>query len=167
MDRGVGEGDQVALGLATATVFETHGHTRGHVTYWFPDSSALFSGDTLFALGCGRMFEGTPAGMWASLRKLRDLPDDTRVYCGHEYTESNARFAVTIEPDNAARRDRAAEIRAERSQGRPTIPSLLGLEKQTNPFLRADVPEVQAALGTPGADPAAVFGEIRARKDTF
>lgn len=167
LDRGVVEGDQIALGQQLATVFETHGHTRGHISLWFQESKALFCGDTLFALGCGRMFEGTPAGMWASLQKLRDLPDDTLVYCGHEYTESNARFAVTIEPDNTPLAERASEIRAIRSQGKPTIPSLLGLEKQTNPFLRADVPSVQAALGLAGADPAVVFGDIRARKDSF
>ncbi|NBC31256.1 MAG: hydroxyacylglutathione hydrolase [Alphaproteobacteria bacterium] len=167
LDRGVGEGDEVPFGAESALVYETHGHTRGHIAFWFPGSTALFSGDTLFALGCGRLFEGTPAEMWASLQKLRGLPDDARVYCGHEYTESNARFAVTVEPENEALAERAAQVRADRSQGRPTVPSLLGLEKRTNPFLRADVPEVQAALGKPGADPVAVFADIRARKDSF
>ena len=167
LSRGVAEGDRVALGLREATVLETHGHTRGHIAFWFADSNALFCGDTLFALGCGRVFEGTAETMWASLRKLRELPDDTHVYCGHEYTESNARFAVTIEPDNQELAARVVDVRAERSQGRPTIPSLLGLEKRTNPFLRADRPALQSALGRPGADPVAVFAEIRSRKDTF
>lgn len=167
LDRCVGESDRVALGNETALVYETHGHTRGHISFWFPDSGALFCGDTLFSLGCGRMFEGTASVMWSSMQKLRDLPDDTLIYCGHEYTESNARFAVTADPDNAELAERAAEVRSLRSQGSPTIPSRLGVEKQTNPFLRADVPALQAAIGLAGDDPAAVFGELRARKDTF
>ncbi len=165
LDRGLVEGDRVAVGAAEAEVFETPGHTSGHIALWFPESHALFAGDTLFALGCGRLFEGTPAEMWSSLLKLRRLPDDTRVYCGHEYTQSNARFAVTVEPDNAALAARAAEIDALRGRGEPTIPSTLDVEKRTNPFLRADDPATQAAVGMAGADPAAVFAEIRGRKD--
>lgn len=167
METCLGEGETISFGSLTAQVFFVPGHTSGHIAFWFPEAKALFSGDTLFALGCGRLFEGTPAQMWTSLVKLRGLPDDTRVYCGHEYTLSNARFAVTVEPDNAALRSRAAEIAAQRERGEPTIPSTLGVEKATNPFLRADRPEVQAALGMAGADPVAVFAEIRGRKDRF
>lgn len=165
IDVEVGDGDTYDFAGHQARVFDTPGHTRGHIAFWFPDSEALFCGDTLFALGCGRLFEGTPQQMWDSLCKLRALPDATRVYCGHEYTQSNARFALTIEPDNEELRARAAAIDALRAKGEPTIPSTLGEEKRTNPFLRADVPEVQEAVGMAGADPAAVFGEIRKRKD--
>ena len=167
IDVEVGDGDTYDFAGHQARVFDTPGHTRGHIAFWFPDSEALFCGDTLFALGCGRLFEGTPAQMWDSLGKLRALPDATRVYCGHEYTQSNARFALTIEPDNEELRARAAAVDALRAKGEPTIPSTLGEEKRTNPFLRADVPEVQEAVGMAGADPAAVFGEIRRRKDNF
>ena len=167
MDRTVGQGDEVAVGGETARVFETPGHTSGHIAYWFETSKALFCGDTLFALGCGRLFEGTPAQMWDSLSKLRDLPDETRIYCGHEYTAGNAQFAVTIEPDNAELAARAEEIAATRARGEPTIPSLLGLEKRTNPFLRADLPELQAAIGMPNASTVTAFAEVRGRKDRF
>ena len=167
MDRTVGQGDEVAVGGETARVFETPGHTSGHIAYWFETSKALFCGDTLFALGCGRLFEGTPAQMWDSLSKLRDLPDDTSIYCGHEYTAGNAKFALTIEPDNAELAARAEEIAATRARGEPTIPSLLGLEKRTNPFLRADLPELQAAIGMPNASTVTAFAEVRGRKDRF
>ncbi|MCA8927206.1 MAG: hydroxyacylglutathione hydrolase [Alphaproteobacteria bacterium] len=167
MDVLVSEGDRYAVGTQTAEVFEVPGHTTGHIAFWFKDSDALFCGDTLFALGCGRMFEGNPPGFWNSLLKLRALPDSTRVYCGHEYTQSNARFAVAVDPDNAALKARAAEIDALRAEGKGTIPSLLGQEKAINPFLRADDPALQAAVGMAGADPADVFAEIRKRKDNF
>ena len=167
LDRTVGEGDEVAVGTETARVFETPGHTSGHIVYWFETSKALFCGDTLFALGCGRLFEGTPAQMWDSLSKLRALPDDTRVYCGHEYTAGNAKFALTIEPDNAELAARAEEIAAARARGEPTIPSQLGLEKRTNPFLRADLPELQAAIGMPNSSTVTAFAEVRGRKDRF
>ncbi len=167
MDRTVGQGDEVAVGGETALVFETPGHTSGHIAYWFETSKVLFCGDTLFALGCGRLFEGTPAQMWESLSKLRDLPDDTRIYCGHEYTAGNAQFAVTIEPENAELAARAEEIAATRARGEPTIPSLLGLEKRTNPFLRADLPELQAAIGMPNSSTVTAFAEMRGRKDRF
>lgn len=160
-------GDRVSLGKAVAEVFFVPGHTRGHIAYWFAADKALFCGDTLFALGCGRLFEGTAAEMWDSLSQLRRLPDEARVYCAHEYTLSNARFAVTIEPDNAALQRRVEAIRAARAQQRPTVPSLLGEEKATNPFLRADQPAVAAAVGQPAADPVAVFAEVRHRKDVF
>ena len=167
MDVTVGEGDRVEVGAESALVFETPGHTSGHIAFWFEASQALFCGDTLFALGCGRLFEGTPQQMWASLSKLRALPDETRIYCGHEYTESNARFAVTVEPDNQALAARRDDIVARRGRGEPTIPALLGDEKRTNPFLRADLPELQAAIGMPGASTVTVFAEVRGRKDRF
>jgi hydroxyacylglutathione hydrolase len=167
IDVDVGDGDTFMLGDAEAQVFDTPGHTRGHIAYWFPESKALFCGDTLFALGCGRTFEGTPEQMWTSLGKLRALPDDTRVFCAHEYTQANAKFAVTIETGNRALRERAKEIDALRAEGRRTVPSLLGLEKATNPFLRADVPTVGEAVGLPADDPVAVFAEVRLRKDNF
>lgn len=167
IDVGVGDGDHVSVGAVSATVFATPGHTLGHVAFWFPEAKALFCGDTLFALGCGRLFEGSPAQMWASLLKLRALPGETRVYCGHEYTLSNARFALTVDPDNAALQTRAAEVESLRQAGQPTVPSTIELERKTNPFLRADQPGVQAALGMKGADPVQVFAELRARKDRF
>jgi hydroxyacylglutathione hydrolase len=165
LDQLVGEGDPVALGALTAQVIETPGHTSGHISYWFPEVEALFCADTLFALGCGRLFEGDAPTMWRSLGKLMALPDSTRVYCGHEYTLSNARFALTIDPDNAALKERAAEVEALRARGEPTIPSTIGLEKATNPFLRAADPGLRRRLGLEQAADAEVFGEIRRRKD--
>ena len=167
MDRTVGQGDEVAVGGETARVIETPGHTSGHIAYWFESSRALFCGDTLFALGCGRLFEGTPAEMWESLGKLRALPDDTLVYCGHEYTQSNARFALTVEPANRFLSERARQIDATRAEGRPTIPSTLAEEKATNPFLRADEDSLKQGLGMPGCSPVTAFAELRGRKDRF
>jgi hydroxyacylglutathione hydrolase len=161
----VGEGDEVAFGSLAARVIETPGHTRGHLSYWFPEADALFCGDTMFALGCGRLFEGDAPTMWRSLGKLAALPDATRVYCGHEYTQGNARFALTVDPDNEALRRRAAEIDAARAQGRPTIPTTVGREKATSPFLRAGDPVIRRRLGLEGASDAEVFAEIRRRKD--
>ena len=163
----VGEGDTYRLGEAEARVFDVPGHTRGHIAYWFPESRALFCGDTIFALGCGRLFEGTPAQMWSSISKLRRLPAETRVYCAHEYTQSNARFALTVEPTNQALVARARTIDAMRARGEPTVPSTLGEEVATNPFLRADRPELLGAGGREGLDPVAAFGEVRRRKDKF
>ncbi len=167
LDVGVAECDEVALGEQKARVFEVYGHTVGHIAYWFEESSALFCGDTLFALGCGRLFEGTAAQMWSSLRKLRDLPDDTRVYCAHEYTQANAAFALSIDPDNSALRQRAEEVRLRRADDKPTVPSTLAEERATNPFLRADSADLKRAARLPGADAVAVFAEIRRRKDVF
>ena len=167
LDQAYGEGDTFRFGARPVRVFDVPGHTRGHVAFWFEDADALFCGDTLFALGCGRLFEGTPAQMWASLLKLRALPDATRVYCGHEYTLSNARFALAADPGNAALRVRAAEVEALRARHEPTIPTLLGIERATNPFLRADDPALAAALGLAGAGPVEVFAETRRRKDGF
>lgn len=167
MDVTVAEGDTYDFAGHTAQVYETPGHTTGHISFYFADSDALFPGDTLFSLGCGRMFEGTPAQFWDSLRKLRDLPDSTYIYCGHEYTASNAKFALSIDGDNDALKARATEIEALRAEGRPTIPSLLGQEKAINPFLRADDPKIAAAVGKSGADPVEVFAAVRKGKDTF
>lgn len=167
LDVGVGDGDTVTVGALTAQVLAVSGHTVGHVAYWFPQGAALFCGDTLFALGCGRMFEGDAPTFWASLSKLRALPDDTRVFCAHEYTLSNWRFAASVDPDNAALAARGEAIRALREQGKPAVPSLLGEEKATNPFLRADDPGMAALVGLAGHPAAEVFGEIRRRKDVF
>ena len=167
MDLTVGEGDAVDVAGHRAVVYETPGHTSGHISIHIPDSNALFCGDTLFALGCGRMFEGTPPQFWTSLSTLRALPAETRVYCGHEYTQSNARFALSVDGGNAALKARAAEIDRLRAAGQPTVPSTLGEELATNPFLRADDPAMAAAVGKAGAAPAEVFAEIRRRKDAF
>ena len=167
VDMEVGEGDEVAIGGQTARVFLVPGHTRGHVAYWFEDSRALFSGDALFSLGCGRLFEGTAEQMWSSLNKLRALPDETNVYCAHEYTSANADFALTIEPGNAALKARAENVQALRWAGKPTVPSTMAEEKTANPFLRADQPELIKAAGLAGKDAVSVFAEIRRRKDSF
>lgn len=167
LDRTVGDGDTVDLGGAIAQVLDVPGHTAGHIAYWFREAGIAFVGDTLFALGCGRLFEGTPAQMWTSLSKLRALPDATTVYCAHEYTQANARFALTIEPGNAALQTRAKEVDRLRAVGTPTVPTTIGREKATNPFLRPDSPEIAARLGLEGKDPVAVFAETRRRKDNF
>ena len=161
------EGDSFELGEARAEIFETPGHTSGHITYWFAGAKALFCADTLFSLGCGRLFEGTPAEMWTSLSKFAGLPDEALVYCGHEYTQSNATFALSVDPDNRALRARAAEIDAQRAEGKPTIPTTLGQERATNPFLRPDDPQIRKQLGMEQASDADVFAEIRRRKDSF
>ena len=167
LDRGVAEGDHVMVGAARGSVLDVPGHTAGHIAFWFEDAGVLFCGDTLFALGCGRLLEGTPAQMWSSLLKLRALPDTTRIYCGHEYTQSNARFALTVDGANAVLQAYAEDVDDARESGAATIPAQLGREKLANPFLRADKPELQAAIGMAGADPVAVFAEIRGRKDRF
>jgi len=162
------EEDYVHVGEIAARVIETPGHTAGHICYWFEEDEIAFCGDTLFALGCGRVLEAPLAVMWDSLAKLADrLPGETEIYCGHEYTEANARFAATIEPDNVVLKDRIAEIARRRAAGEATLPTTMTLELASNPFLRAEEPEVQAALGMMGADPAAVFAELRGRKDRF
>jgi hydroxyacylglutathione hydrolase len=167
IDVAVGDGDRIDLGTTFARVIAVSGHTVGHIAYWFEDQAALFCGDTLFSLGCGRLFEGTAAMMWQSLGRLRALPAATRVYCAHEYTLANARFALTIDPDNPALQRRAAEVEALRAAGQPTVPSRLGDETLANPFLRADIPELQAQVGAPAGDAIAAFAEIRRRKDVF
>ncbi|MGO8835633.1 MAG: hydroxyacylglutathione hydrolase [Roseiarcus sp.] len=164
----LGEGDYAKVGEIAAQVIETPGHTAGHICYWFQRDAIAFCGDTLFALGCGRVFE-TPLGvMWDSLSKLANrLPGETEIYCGHEYTQANARFAISVEPGNAVLKGRVEEVARLRAPGPATLPTTMVLELATNPFLRAEEPEIQAALGMTGADPAAVFGELRTRKDRF
>jgi hydroxyacylglutathione hydrolase len=148
-------------------VIDTTGHTAGHISYWFHDDALAFVGDTLFSIGCGRVIEGTPEMMWTSLKKLRDLPNDTEIYCGHEYTLANIKFAQTIEPNNKALAARAAEAADEIAKKLPTIPTMIGEEKTANPFLRADISEVAAGIGMAGRPAAEVFAEIRARKNKF
>jgi hydroxyacylglutathione hydrolase len=153
LDRAVREGDTVPFGAARADVIETPGHTVGHISFYFADGGILICGDTLFSLGCGRLLEGTAADMFASLRKLAALPASTLVCCGHEYTQSNARFALSADPGNAALQARAADVAAARAAGRPTVPATLGGELAANPFMRAQ--------------DASALGELRARKDRF
>ena len=167
LDVAVGDGDVVAFGAHELHVLDVPGHTAGHIAYWCKDQKVAFVGDTLFALGCGRLFEGTPAQMWQSLSKLMQMPDETRIYCAHEYTQANARFALTVEPQNAALVERASEIDALRARGAPTVPSTMGVEKATNPFLRPTSRDLQATLNMEGADPVSVFAETRRRKDAF
>ncbi len=167
IDVRVEDGDVYAFGNEQARVIAVPGHTLGHIAYWFKDSDTLFCGDTLFAMGCGRLFEGTPEQMWHSLLKIRSLPDRTQLYCAHEYTQANARFAVTIDPINLRLRDRMNEIDRLRAAGQPTVPSSLAVEKATNPFLRADDDELRREIGMADAAPVRAFAEIRARKDVF
>jgi hydroxyacylglutathione hydrolase len=167
LDQPVGDGDRVEFGDREVRVFDVPGHTAGHIAYWFVDDGVAFVGDTLFALGCGRLFEGTAEQMWHSLSKLMALPEETRIYCAHEYTQANARFALSVDPENPDLVARAAEIDRLRAEGRPTVPSTLGEELRTNPFLRATEPSLQKQLGLEGADPVAVFAETRKRKDQF
>jgi hydroxyacylglutathione hydrolase len=167
VDETVREGDKVKVGNLSANVIETPGHTLGHIAYWFHGEKLAFVGDTLFSIGCGRVIEGTPEQMWRSLTKLRDLPNDTEVYCGHEYTAANIKFARTIEPDNKALAARERQARQQLSGNEPTIPVMIGEEKQANPFLRADIPELAAGIGLTGKPAAEVFAEIRARKNKF
>lgn len=165
VDATVRENDEVRVGSLTARVLETPGHTAGHISYFLPAEKLAFVGDTLFSIGCGRVIEGTAEMMWRSLLKLRALPEDTRLYCGHEYTAANIRFAKTIEPQNAALRAREAEVEKLLAVRKPTIPSTLAQERAANPFLRADVPEVANAVGLAGSPPWRVFAEIRERKN--
>jgi len=167
LDIQVREGDFVSVGAAKARVIETPGHTIGHIAYHFEGDNLAFCGDTIFSLGCGRAFEAPYAVLWRSLTKIAALPRDTKLYCGHEYTQSNAKFALTIEPGNPLLVARAEEVTRLRAEGKPTLPTTVAAELATNPFLRAEEPAVQAAVGMTGADPAAVFGELRARKDRF
>jgi len=165
VDERVGEGQTVNVGTLSARVLETPGHTLDHISYVFDSEHAVFCADTLFSVGCGRVFEGTYPMMWNSLLKLRGLPDDTRIYCGHEYTQSNIKFALTIENYNAELKARAEEAARQRSANTPTVPTLIGEEKKTNVFLRADVASVAAAVGLSGKSAADVFGELRERKN--
>jgi len=165
IDIGVGEESGWEFAGRAVQVLEVPGHTRGAIT--FVIEGHAFTGDTLFAMGCGRLFEGDPAMMWASLSKLMRLPDETEIYCGHEYTQNNGRFALTLEPDNAALTARMEEVTARRNRGEPTVPSTMALEKATNPFLRVGSAQIRKNLGMEKAGDVAVFGEIRKRKDVF
>jgi len=167
VDETVREGDKISVGKLSANVIETPGHTLDHIAYWFHADKLAFVGDTLFSIGCGRVIEGTPEMMWASLKKLRDLPNDTEIYCGHEYTLANIKFARTIEPYNPVLAAREAQAKQQIAQGEPTIPVTIGDEKLANPFLRADLPEVMGQISMDGEPPAKVFAEIRARKNKF
>jgi len=165
LDIGVDETSGWAFDGRKVQVLEVPAHTKGAITFVI-DGNA-FTGDTLFVMGCGRLFEGDPQMMWTSLSKLMKLPDDTKVWCGHEYTQSNGRFALTLEPDNADLTARMDGVNAARAKGLATVPSTMGAEKKTNPFLRPDSAEIRKSLGMEEASNVAVFGEIRARKDNF
>jgi hydroxyacylglutathione hydrolase len=165
IDKAVGEGDTFTFGEHVVKVLDTPGHTAGHITYVIPSAKAAFVGDTLFAIGCGRVIEGDAQMMWSSLKKLMALPRDTAVFCGHEYTQANARFALTIEPENAALQRRAKEVDAMRAAGEATLPTDIGLELETNPFLRPHVAAIQQRLGMVGRPEWEIFGEIRERKN--
>jgi hydroxyacylglutathione hydrolase len=167
LDVEVKEGDTIEIGNVKGRVIETPGHTKGHVSYFFPDDGIVFVGDTLFSVGCGKLLEGDAKTMWASLTKLAKLPLATRLYCGHEYTNNNCRFALTIEPENDALRARAAEVAALADEGKPTLPTTIAQELATNPFLRPSSPAIQKRLNMEGREPYEIFGEIRRRKDRF
>lgn len=167
IDLTVRGGDAIKVAGLSVRVIDTPGHTLGHVSYHFQKDHVVFAADTLFALGCGRLLEGTPAQMVSSLSKLAALPPETQVYCGHEYTQSNARFALTVDPGNAELKARAEEIDRLRADGKPTLPTTIGRELATNPFLRWGDPAIRQTLGMADADDVAVFAEIRKRKDDF
>lgn len=167
LDVAVAEGDSIQIGNETGQVLDVSGHTVGHIAFHFPESLAVFTADSLMALGCGRLFEGTAAQMWASLSKLSALPENTIVYSGHEYTQANGAFALTIEPDNPDLISRVQDIAQKRAAGIPTVPSSLKVELATNPFLRAGEPGVQKTVDLVGVDPEQVFAEVRSRKDRF
>jgi hydroxyacylglutathione hydrolase len=164
------DGDRVEFGERTGEVLFIPGHTRAHIAYYFPpvasgEAGELFCGDTIFAGGCGRLFEGTPAQMVGSMTKLRQLPDDTRIWCAHEYTLSNLKFAITVDPDNQELQQRLVDVTAARQDLMPTVPTFLGIEKRTNPFLRWDTAALQTTVDS--RDPIETFARIRGRKDQF
>ncbi len=167
LGRAVADGESFSIGPLGFRVIATPGHTIGHIVYYVPGAKALFSGDTMFSLGCGRLFEGSAADMWDSLLRLVALPPETNIYPGHEYTASNGRFALTVDPDNPALAERLSEVEALRAAGKPSIPVTLGRELATNPFLRAGDPALAQRLGLAGAPAVEVFAEIRRRKDSF
>lgn len=167
LDRQVRGGESFDFAGHRVEVLDVPGHTVGHVAYHVPDLKAAFTADSLMTLGCGRLFEGTPAQMWASLQKLAALPDETLICSGHEYTLGNARFALSVDPANPALQARVAEVERLRAEGKPTVPRSLGEERATNPFLRAADPAIRALLKMPAASDEAVFAELRARKDRF
>jgi hydroxyacylglutathione hydrolase len=167
LQRIVKPGEQVMLGESVATVIDVGGHTLGHIAFYFEADQTAFVGDALFALGCGRLFEGTASQAWDSLQRLMALPDQTIVYCAHEYTQANAKFCATIETENQELQARIEDIERKRSNNLPTVPTSIGLERATNPFVRADIEGVRVAVGLPDAPAAEVFGEVRKRKDHF
>jgi hydroxyacylglutathione hydrolase len=167
LDLAVVEGDIVRLGRGDARVFETPGHTLGHLAYYFEADNVVVVGDTLFSLGCGRVMEGTMPMMHNTLMRLANLPGETLVYCGHEYTQANARFALTVDGGNSLLVERAREVDVLRAKGAFTLPTSIALENETNPFLRAANPELQKNLGMELADPVAVFTVLRERKNNF
>jgi hydroxyacylglutathione hydrolase len=167
IDIGVDETAPWRFGSHVARILEIPAHTRAHIAFAFNDDAAVFTGDTLFAMGCGRLFEGTPQMMWTSLSKLMRLDDEMRVYCGHEYTLNNGRFALTLEPGNQALQARMAEVETLRARNAPTIPSTIEREKATNPFLRPGSADIRRALGMERDNDVAVFAEMRRRKDAF
>lgn len=165
VDRGVKEHDVINLGTHSAQVIATAGHTSGHIVYYFAEDNALFCGDTLFVMGCGRLFEGSAAELWQSLQKLKALPPKTRVYCAHEYTQANGRFALTVEPDNIALQEKMIQVNELRANGLPTVPSTIGEELATNPFLRDLSSTLQAKFK--GITPVELFAKLRRLKDSF
>jgi hydroxyacylglutathione hydrolase len=167
LDRTVAEPDVLSLGGIAVKVLDTPGHTLGHVTYWIETAKVAFVGDTLFAMGCGRVLEGTPEMMWRSLQKIADLPRDTQLYCGHEYTVANGKFGVSIEPDNAALQQRLAEAEAARARGEATLPTRVDLELDTNVFLRVADADLRQRIGLPLASDSKVFADLRERKNRF
>jgi len=167
IDVRVSDGETIQFGESSAQIIEVPGHTSGHIAFYFVDEAMAFVGDTLFALGCGRLFEGSPEQMWQSLQKLMALPDETVVYCAHEYTQANAAFALSVEPNNADLVARAKDIDALRDANKPTVPTTIGLERATNPFVRPMSEDLQASLQLSGASLVEVFAETRRRKDHF
>lgn len=168
LDRGCKEGDDITMGSIRGKILSVPGHTPGHLAYWFSEEKALFCGDTLFSLGCGRLLGGTAEQLWASLDRLRHLPPDTRVYCAHEYTQKNGHFALTLEPSNLALIERMKQVDIARHQGKATVPSILSEEIATNPFLRPESKEIKKQLGyEENASILSVFTELRRRKDVF
>jgi hydroxyacylglutathione hydrolase len=167
IDRGVNEGDAISIGNHKAEMISTPGHTRAHIVYHFVEDNILFCGDTLFVMGCGRLFEGTPEQMWHSLQKLKALPKETLVYCTHEYTQTNGRFALTVEPDNQSLQRRMAEVNRLRSHNQPTVPTTIAEELATNPFFREDSLDLQKTIGMLNGKPVDIFAKVRRLKDSF
>ena len=167
VDETVREGDKVKVGNLTGNVIETPGHTLGHIVYWFHADNLLFAADTLFSVGCGRVIEGTMDQMWGSMLKMRDLPDETKIFCGHEYTAANIKFALSVDKGNKDLLARAQQAAKQLAAGEPTIPTTIGEEKKTNPFLRASEPSLAASIGMAGKPANEVFAEVRERKNKF